>query len=126
LGEEHLMLNIRERDRGTVRIHKGVEVTPVHETVEVRRDEVLIEQRQVDRPATTVREPWYEGETLVVPIYEEILVTEKRLMLREELRITRQSVVKQVKIDDSVRRDVVSFERIEPANESERESGPSQ
>ncbi|RYF41699.1 MAG: DUF2382 domain-containing protein, partial [Cytophagaceae bacterium] len=35
------------------------------------------------------REPWNEGETLVVPIYEEVIVTERRLVLKEEVHIIR-------------------------------------
>jgi hypothetical protein len=31
------------------------------------------------------REPWYEGEVLVVPVYEEVVV--RQLLLKEELRI---------------------------------------
>jgi len=37
----------------------------------------------------------YEGDTMIIPILEEVLVVEKRLLLREEIRITRrQSVVR--------------------------------
>jgi len=32
-----------------------------------------------------------EGDTLIVPILEEVLVVEKRLMLKEELHIRKQS-----------------------------------
>jgi uncharacterized protein (TIGR02271 family) len=114
LTEERLAVDVRERDRGVVRIRKEVEVTPVHETVDVRRDDIRIERRQVDQPVDAIRNPWYEGETLVVPVYEEVIVTEKRMMLREEIRIARHSVTEPVTIDETVRRHRIDIEHIEP------------
>lgn len=43
-------------------------------------------RRMIDRPA----EIRHEGDTLIVPLMEEVLVVEKRLMLREELHIKRR------------------------------------
>jgi stress response protein YsnF len=43
-------------------------------------------KRLLDKPA----EPRQEGDTLIVPLMEEVLVLEKRLLLREELHITRR------------------------------------
>jgi hypothetical protein len=43
-------------------------------------------KRLLDRP----EEPRQEGDTLIIPLMEEVLVLEKRLMLREELHITRR------------------------------------
>lgn len=34
----------------------------------------------------------YEGEVMIVPLLEEVIVTEKRLMLREELHIRKRQV----------------------------------
>jgi stress response protein YsnF len=34
------------------------------------------------------REPWHEGDVLVVPVYEEVI--ERRLVLKEEIRLHRQ------------------------------------
>ncbi len=53
-----------------------------HETVEIDRTQI---GRQVDAmPA--VRE---EGDTIVIPLVEEVLVVERRLFLKEEVRIRR-------------------------------------
>jgi hypothetical protein len=43
-------------------------------------------RRLLDRPAETRQ----EGDTLIVPLMEEVWVVEKRLLLREELHITRR------------------------------------
>jgi uncharacterized protein (TIGR02271 family) len=77
-------------EHGVVRIHKRVNEhqhtinEPIfNEDVDVQRISV---NRLVDRPI----EPRYDGDTLVVPIYEEVLVVEKRLYVKEELRITKR------------------------------------
>jgi stress response protein YsnF len=53
-----------------------------HEHVEVERTAI---GKQVDK-APPVRE---EGDTLIIPILEEIVVVERRLLLKEEVRVRR-------------------------------------
>ena len=53
-----------------------------HEHVEIERTAV---GKQVDKPPP-VRE---EGDTLIIPILEEIVVVERRLLLKEEVRVRR-------------------------------------
>jgi uncharacterized protein (TIGR02271 family) len=56
----------------------------VREEVSVER--VSINEMVADQDMPTVR---YEGATMVVPILEEVVVSEKRTILKEEVRITR-------------------------------------
>jgi len=55
-------------------------------------DEVLVERTEVDRlladgaEAPSMRQ---EGDVTIVPVLEEVLVTQKRLLLKAEVRITR-------------------------------------
>ena len=111
--EEVLDPSTHEVEAGVVRIHKRVETVPVETTVDAMIDDVLIERVAVNRPVATAPSPRHEGQTLVIPVVEEVLVTEKRLMLKEEIRVTRRKVAKPVEIRDTVRREVVEIE--EPA-----------
>jgi stress response protein YsnF len=54
------------------------------------KDEVLVERVSIGRPVDAAHLPGvrYEGDTMIVPVLEETLVTEKRTILKEELRIT--------------------------------------
>ncbi|MCU1257248.1 MAG: hypothetical protein JWO80_133 [Bryobacterales bacterium] len=54
------------------------------------REGYAIERVQVDRIVAEPPVQRQEGDTLVLPVVEEVLVVEKRLMLREEIRITRR------------------------------------
>jgi uncharacterized protein (TIGR02271 family) len=90
--EERVTVGTRTIDTGRgVRIHKTVVEHPATIDERVMREEVVVTRVPVGRmvasdPAPTTR---YEGDTLVVPILEEVLVVERRLRLKEELRITK-------------------------------------
>ena len=61
----------------------------------------------------------YEGNTLVVPVLEEVLVVEKRLRLTEEIRITAKSHQQPVSERVVLRKEHVSSERFTASNPDE-------
>lgn len=107
LAEEQLRADVYETQIGTVAISKRTEELPVEGEVDVDHDEVEVEHKEINEPVAKSEEPWYDGDTLVVPVYEEVLVTEKRLYLKEEIRVTRVKTTEQVKLQDTVRRQVI-------------------
>lgn len=90
--EEQLALGARvvETGRG-VRIHKTVSEQPVTIDERLQRESVEVRRVPVDRlvEGEEPPAPRYEGDTLVVPVLEEVLVVERRLRVKEELHITR-------------------------------------
>ncbi len=93
---ETLQVGKRTVETGRVVIHKTVsERDEVVEALLARQD-VTVERVTVGREIADPPAPRQEGDTWVVPILEEVLVVEKRLVLKEELRIrtaTRQETV---------------------------------
>ncbi len=90
--EEQLAVGTRTVDTGRgVRVHKTVSEQPVSIDERLLRDEVEVRHVKVDRMVAAGEAPStrYEGDTLVVPIFEEVLVVERRLRLKEELHITK-------------------------------------
>ena len=85
--EERLRVEKRLVESGRARVR--VTVAGRDEAVEtlLMRQDVTVERvpigRQVDEAPPTRR----DGDTIVVPVMEEIVVVEKRLFLKEELRI---------------------------------------
>ena len=57
-----------------------------------------------------------EGDTIIVPVVEEIMVVEKRLLLKEEIHIRRQQVVQHIRQPVRLRSEEVSLEREPPLN----------
>lgn len=107
LAEEQLQADVYEKQIGTIAISKRTEELPVEGEIDVDHDEVEIEHKAINEPVAESEEPWYDGDTLVIPVYEEVLVTEKHLYLKEEIRVTRVKTTEQVKVQDTVRRQVI-------------------
>ena len=84
--EESVRLDKVATDRGGYRITK--QVTTNDEVVDelVRHRDVRIERRPVGErlEGGSLPAPRYEGETLVIPVVREVLVTEKRLVVVED------------------------------------------
>jgi uncharacterized protein (TIGR02271 family) len=114
LAEETLEAQVVDRRLGTVRIHKRVETQPVQAQVELYHDEMAIDHLAVDEVAKERRVPWYEGDTLMIPVYEEVLVTETKLVLKEIIRLHNRGRVEQVNLRGTVRRELVEIEETEP------------
>jgi uncharacterized protein (TIGR02271 family) len=68
-----------------VRIEPMEAQTPVQ--LESLSEEMDIERVAVGREVEARVEPWHEGDVLVVPVYEETVVLQRRIVLKEELRL---------------------------------------
>jgi uncharacterized protein (TIGR02271 family) len=92
--EERATVDKRVIETGRVQIHKTV-----HEHTEVVDQPLQTEQVEIERVAINrmIDEPMsirHEGDTMIIPLLEEVLVVEKRLVLREEVHIKKlKSVV---------------------------------
>jgi stress response protein YsnF len=108
--EERLVPGKRVVDLGEVRIHTRVEEDEQVVRQLVDRDDLEIERVRFDRPLTEPATRRYEGDWLVIPVMREVLVTEKRLMLVEEVRIRTRVVTEEQEVRETVRRTVVEVE----------------
>jgi stress response protein YsnF len=87
---EEVAITTRVVDTGRgVRVTKSVTEEPAEIRERLWHEEVEIQRVAVDRVVAEAPPSRYEGDVLVVPVLEEILVIEKRYRIKEELRITR-------------------------------------
>jgi uncharacterized protein (TIGR02271 family) len=105
LREEELVVQRERRNVGNVHIRTRVEEVPARLEVEARSDEVEVEHVPVGEVVSERVEPWQDGDTVVVPIYEEQLVVTKRLLLREHLRVRRISNTRHELFEDTLRKE---------------------
>ncbi len=89
LAEERLIVSKREAVTGRVTVRTVVDERQERVRETLAREEADVERVAIDREIDAVPEPRWEGDVFVVPVVEEILVVEKRLRLKEEVRITR-------------------------------------
>ena len=107
--EKHFVETGATRVSKIVREHEERIETPLlRETVEVERVPV---NRWVEGEPPQARN---EGDTRIIPVFEEILVTEKRLMLKEEIHIRRVQETRNDTQTVTLRRDEVVIERSAP------------
>jgi uncharacterized protein (TIGR02271 family) len=109
---ETVEIHKRRVETGRVRIHKVV-----HEREEVIDQPLLSEEVNIERvpihrfvdEAIPIR---YEGDTMIISLLEEVPVIEKRLMLMEELRITKRHVEAHRPVQVTLRREEATVEHL--------------
>lgn len=92
--QEELEVQKQRVETGRVRLNKRVREQEAVVEEAVVQEEVEIEHvpvgRFVEQPVAVRYE--YEGEALIIPVHEEVPVIEKRIRLKEEIRITKRRI----------------------------------
>ncbi len=116
--EERLHIGTKTRETGRVRLHRRVEVETQTVDEALLRESVEVERVPVGRFVEAAAPIRHEGDTLVVPVYEEVLVVEKKLLLREEVRVKKKQATVPHYQEVTLRHARVEVERLPPAPES--------
>jgi stress response protein YsnF len=114
VAREEVRVGVRQVDRGSgVRIHKTVSEQPHTVAHDLQRDTYDIRHVPVDRvvPLSEAPATRQEGDTLIVPVLEEILVVEKRVRIKEEIHIVRSTSTHPYSGTVMLRAEAVSVER---------------
>ena len=111
--EERVHLDKRVVEKGSVRITKVINEQEVPINIPLIQEEHDIQRvpvnQYVDSPPPPIR---YEGDTMIIPIVQEVMVVEKRLMVVEELHITKNKVQTHDVQQVSLRKEEIRIERI--------------
>jgi uncharacterized protein (TIGR02271 family) len=92
LAREEIEVQKRTVERGRIRIKKTVRSHEELVEQPLQHDEVTVERVAVNREIDAPPQPRYERDALVIPVIEEVLVTRKQLVLKEEIYIRRRCV----------------------------------
>jgi uncharacterized protein (TIGR02271 family) len=111
--EEELDVQKRVVETGKVRVTKEVHERETVVDEPLFHDEVEVERVLIDRVVDAPVPVRYEDDTMIVPIMEEVLVIEKRLVLKEELHIHKRRVETHRPQQVTLRREEVRVERLE-------------
>lgn len=111
LAEETLKVSKRSVMRGRVQLHKYVTERTETADVTLVREQLEVEHVKVGRPVDEAAPVRYEGDTVVIPLYEEVLVVTKQLRLVEEVRVKTQRSERQEPQQVILRREEVEVER---------------
>jgi len=107
---EALKVEKREVEHA-VRVSKTVQTEDIVVDEPLRREDIAVEHITINRYIDEPLPIRYEGDTTIIPLVEEVLVVEKRLLLREEIRVTRQKSTVNNPQTYTLRREDVHVER---------------
>src|ERR671917_499316 len=106
--EEELRAGTREREAGALNVRKRVRTEREQVRVPTRHEEVSVERVPVnDREASEAEIGEDEG---TMPVVEEEVVTEKRPVVKEELRIRKDAVQDEEVVEEDVRKEEVDVD----------------
>jgi uncharacterized protein (TIGR02271 family) len=114
LVEETATVGKRQVVTGRVRVQTVTDTIEELAHADVERETVEVTRVPVDRMVETAPKIRTEGDVTIVPVLEEVLVVEKRLVLKEELHIRRRVAAETVEVPVTLRKQRAIVERIAP------------
>jgi uncharacterized protein (TIGR02271 family) len=122
---EELEIGKRKVDTGGVRIHKSVHEEERTVDVPLIEEHVQVERVRIDKAVEGPVPVRHVGDTIVVPVLEEVLVVQKQLRLVEELHIRKTRTEKHQPQTVTLRKEEATMERLEgePRGPRENEGG---
>jgi uncharacterized protein (TIGR02271 family) len=99
-------------EKGRVRIRKMVHEREELVDPPLLRDDVVVERVPINRVVEGPIPVRSEGDTLIIPLFEEVLVVETRLLLKEEVHLTKRRVETHTPQRVTLRREEAIVERV--------------
>lgn len=116
LFSETLHVDTRPVVTGRVRVETKTELVEEWARAELESSAVEVTVVPVNRPVDAVPDVRTVGDVTIIPVVEEVLVVTKRLVLKEELHVTRRLSTETVEVPVGLRKQhaVVSREAAAP------------
>jgi uncharacterized protein (TIGR02271 family) len=111
LVEERVSIAKRQVEAGRLRVRISVEEREELVPVELAHDEVEVERIPKNLPLSELPGVRLEGNTTIIPVVEEVVVVEKRLVLVEEIHVRRKTGTETQEIPVTIRSETAAVER---------------
>jgi uncharacterized protein (TIGR02271 family) len=112
LLQEELHVNKRSVVTGKVRVRSLVDEVEDVARAALTEEHVEVTRIPIGREVETAPSVRTEGDVTIVPVMEEVLVVEKRLVLKEELHIRRSITHEDVEVPVTLRKQRAVIERL--------------
>jgi uncharacterized protein (TIGR02271 family) len=109
---EEAFINKRVVETGKVRISKRISEREELIDEPLFREEVTVERVPINQYVDQLPQVRHEGDVMIIPVVQEQLVMQKRLVLVEELRVRKQIVEAHQPQSVTLRREEVDVRRI--------------
>ena len=111
--EETAVVSKRQVATGKVRVHTHVDTVEEVAKASLRSDRFEITRVEVGKVVDVAPQVRTEGDLTIVPVLEEVLVVEKKLVLKEEIHIRHIAETENVEKPVVLRRERVVVERLD-------------
>ncbi|ANY83289.1 hypothetical protein BB934_32125 (plasmid) [Microvirga ossetica] len=118
LAEEIATIAKRQVVTGRVRVQTLTDTVEELAHAEVQRESVEVTRVPIDKVVETAPAIRTDGDVTILPIVEEVLVVEKRLVLKEELHIRRRIETEAVEVPVTLRKQRAVIERLDPDDQA--------
>lgn len=121
LIEEQLIVAKEKVVTGRVRVTTRTDVVDEIAQASLSGEEVEVVRVPIGREVDVAPQVRVEGDVTIVPVLEEVLVVEKRLVLKEELHIRRSATSENVEVPVTLRKQRAFIERVDGDTQPERD-----
>jgi stress response protein YsnF len=111
--EEQVAVGVEERETGALRVRRVSREEELEVPVTLRSEKADVRRVPVNRQVQAEFGPRQEGDTLIIPVFEYVPVTEMRLVLKEEIHVRKHTIEEAAVQTVQVRKDEVIVERRE-------------
>jgi uncharacterized protein (TIGR02271 family) len=111
--EEELRVGIRKDETGKLRIVKNVHEEDVIVSGPVYNEDVEIERVPLNQFVDAPPQVRHEGDTMIIPVVKEEVIVQTRLVLVEEVRITKRVTQRTVEKPVTLRKEEIVIEKRE-------------
>jgi uncharacterized protein (TIGR02271 family) len=114
LVKEVATVDKRQVVTGRMRVQTVTDTVEEFAHADVQRETVEVTRVPIDKVVETVPGIRTDGDVTIVPVLEEVLVVEKRLVLKEELHIRRRVEQETIEVPITLRKQRAIIERTDP------------
>ena len=109
--EEHLNIDKKTVETGRYQIKKTVSREDFSEEIPAIHEKVNIRRVPIDKYVDNLPEIRHEGDTTIIPVLKEVIVVEKKMMLVEEIHITKTRSEVGVNVKDTLRKEHIDIRK---------------
>lgn len=114
LSEETLSIDKRSVVVGKVRVRTETDTVESAANVDLQHEGFEVTRVEMNRAVDAVPPVRTDGDLTIFSVVEEVVVVEKRLVLKEEIHLRRLSTRESVEVPVTLRRQRAILERIDP------------
>jgi len=114
LVEERVSIAKRQVESQRLQVSISVNEREERVPIELAHDEVEVERVARNIPVSELPSVRHEGNTTIIPVVEEVVVLEKRLVLVEEIHVRRVTSTTTEEVPVTIRSEQASIDRESP------------